>query len=196
MITIEKLEALKKGSSKVFNEIFNTYWEKLYAAAYSRVQDYGQAQDIVQEIFIYLWDRREELNLNPDSLEFYLLKSVKHRVINYYRSSKVKERVLEQALHHFDDVQHDHLLAIPYGEVEEFVKTQIEELPKTMKAIYKLRDDNFSIRDIAASLNVAEQTVKNNLTEAQQRLRKAVKWKFKEEQMTALFLSIIFLTKG
>lgn len=178
-LTELKLRALKKGDGKVFKEIFNTYWDRLFAAAYHRLQDDQQAQDIVQEVFVQLWDRREQLNLEPETLSFYLLRSIRNRVINYYYREKVREDLLLASLEYFDNVndnEHEELLL----EMEKFVNDQIEELPLTMKTIYLMREKQFPIKDIAIQLNLAEQTVKNNISEAQHRLRKALKRKIEE----------------
>lgn len=189
-----KLDALKKGDIKVFNEIFNAYWQKLFAAAYSRTKDEQQAKDIVQEVFIQLWDRREELHLTSGSFAFYLLKSVKNRVINYYYKEKVREVVLAESFKYFDEKEGARVFEEKIEEIEVFVNQTIDELPKTMRTIYQMRESQLSVKEIASRLNLAEQTIKNNITEASSRLRAALKKKINDEDLIYAILPLLLVT--
>lgn len=186
-----KLQSLKEGDSKVFNEIFDTYWQKLYAAAYSRIKDEQQAQDIVQDVFIHIWDRREHLSLKSETLEFYLLKSVKNRVINFYYKEKVRKHALSETLAFAGELENIAGFEERYPEMEIFVNSKIKELPTSMKRIYLMKENNYSIKEIAKHFNLAEQTIKNNITEASHRLRTALKKKFNAEYVL-LVLSCYF----
>ncbi|MDT3400984.1 RNA polymerase sigma factor [Mucilaginibacter terrae] len=195
IVNIEHLKNLKRGDSKAFNMIFNAYWDKLFRAAFYRVENYDQAQDIVQEVFIKLWDCRSDLNITEENIEYYLLKSVKHRVISYYRSSQVAESVLEASLKDFNEAFEGNM-NVQFEVVEKYVQTQLMQLPPNMRVAYQMRDDEHSITEIASHLNLAEQTVKNHLYEAKTRLRAAVKSEFLTDQIAMLFVAIILLTKN
>jgi len=190
-ISANQLDELKNGNSQVFELIFSTYWEQLFAAAYRRLQDEQQAQDIVQDVLIHLWDKKAVLNLKEEHFEYYLLKAVKNRVINYYQSEKVKEAVFLTEIKRFEGLEQEGVSQPVYKELEAYLSAEIEKLPVTMKKIYLLKERELSVRDIAASLNLAEQTVRNNITEAQVRLRKAVRSKFRAEYL--VLLPILYL---
>lgn len=64
------IDRLQKSDEQAFADIFQAYWKKLFAAAYRRVNDEQLAQDITQEIFMQLWDKRESLNVTTANLEF------------------------------------------------------------------------------------------------------------------------------
>jgi RNA polymerase sigma-70 factor (ECF subfamily) len=180
-ISADQLGELRRGNGKIFEAIFNRYWERLFAAAYQRLQDEHQAQDIVQDVLIQLWDHRSSLNLQTEYLEYYLLKSVKNKVINYYHSEKVKERMLQEQLNRFEELSQNDISLPVYQQLEEFLHTQIEALPITMRSVYQLKDKEYTVQEIACNLNLAEQTVRNNITEAQHRLRKAIRAKYRTE---------------
>src|ERR1700744_4970625 len=101
----EVIYRFREGDEQAFGVIFNTYWKRLFAAAYRRLGDEQLAEDITQEVFMKLWDRKEALRLSGENLEFYLLKSVKNRVINHFSSSKVKKAVLERVIHRMEGIQ-------------------------------------------------------------------------------------------
>ena len=62
-----------------FEAVYNLYWKKLYSICYKSIEDPDIAKDLVQDIFISLWERQEELIIN-DSLERYLVKAAKFKV--------------------------------------------------------------------------------------------------------------------
>ncbi|MDB4924225.1 sigma-70 family RNA polymerase sigma factor [Mucilaginibacter sp.] len=193
-ISADQVNELRQGNEKAFEAIFHRYWEQLFAAAHKRLQDEQQAQDIVQDVLIQLWNSRASLNLQPEYLEYYLLKAVKNRVINYYHSEKVKERILQEQRDRFEAISQNDISLPAYQQLEEFLHTQIEALPVTMRSVYKLKDKEYTVQEIACNLNLAEQTVRNNITEAQHRLRKAIKAKFRTEYSLLIFLFVL-LTK-
>lgn len=82
-----------------------------------------------------------------------------------------------------------------YRELESFVASEVDRFPQTMKAIFLMRSDQLSIRQIAQNLNLAEQTVKNNITEALNRLRSSLNKKFMDEDLAVLFVAATLLIK-
>ncbi|MFA6944433.1 MAG: sigma factor [Pedobacter sp.] len=66
------LEAIKLSNSSAFDILFDRYWDKLYNIALSRLNDSDQVQDIIQELFIKIWERKENINIKI-SFESYLL---------------------------------------------------------------------------------------------------------------------------
>lgn len=180
---------LQSGDPAAFTSIFECYWKQMFQAAYSRVNDEQLAKDIVQNIFLQIWDRRATLSLSSGTLEFYLLRAVRNQVINHYTSSKVKEAVLQKVMERMEAMCTDSQDLKRYLELEKFVDDQIESFPETMRAVFLLRSDHFTIQQIAATLNLAEQTVKNNITEAGRRLRLALSKEFSDDQLILLFIT-------
>src|SRR5437879_337067 len=84
---IELLAQIKKDDRFAFNILFDRYWKKLYQTALARLIDDVEAQDLIQEIFIKIWQRRKNLEIRT-SLENYLQRSVRLSVISHFRSKK------------------------------------------------------------------------------------------------------------
>ena len=185
------LSRLRGGDSRAYTVLFERYWKFLYSVAYRRVQDEHLAQDIVQEVFMTVWDKRVKLTIEPAYVEYYLLKAVKNRVINHFTSQRVKAGVLEQLMHRMDELADQPYSPSHYLALERFVDEQIERLPDTMRAVFLMRSDHHSIGDIARKLNIAEQTVKNYLTEASHRLRKSLVARFADSELVGLAILVI-----
>ena len=190
----ELLLQIKEDCHSSFDLLFDRYWERLYRVALARVDDDSIAQDIVQELFIKIWERRHTLDIQL-SFENYLLRAVKLSVISHFRSKKVNKVRLDDAL------QRVHLLETSinenagYFELEETLEKALSQMPDMLKKVYQLRSENKAVKEIAGELGVAEQTVKNYISEVLRRLRNAIIEQHPEKQVTYLALIIAILNK-
>jgi RNA polymerase sigma-70 factor (family 1) len=190
----ELLLQIKENDHASFDLLFDRYWERLYRAALARVGDDSVAQDIVQELFIKLWERRHKLTIQL-SLENYLLSAVRFSVISHFRSKNVNEVRLDDAL------QRVHLLEASinenagYFELEKTLEEALSKMPDMLQKVYQLRSENKAVKEIAGELGVAEQTVKNYISEVLRRLRMAIVDKHPEKQVTYLALILAILNK-
>lgn len=185
----EHLIRFKEGNEKSFSYFFEAHWDEMYSVSYRHLQDEDLAKDIVQETFIHLWERRHLIDINYPSLKPYLLKAVKNKIFNYFTSEKARKQILDQVLLRmqvFIDEQ-DYTFK-DYQNMENKLDTSIAKLPSMIKAVYILRADNTSISEIAEKLNIAEQTVKNYLTEARIRLKADLKQQLTDENLLLLFI--------
>lgn len=184
------LSLFKKGDSKGFTYFFNCYWEELYTVAFRHVRDEAQAKDIVQEVFIQVWEKRHLLHVDYHSLQPYLFKSVKNKVLNYYAREKIRENVLQNMFSRIDVIgilEGDTLSH--YRKLEQIVDQSVSKLPKLMQAVYLMRIDNQSVKDVSRDLNITEQTVKNYYSEAKRILKQDLSNRFAEhDSVTFLFV--------
>lgn len=188
------LQQIKNNDHSAFDVLFERYWKKLYQSALARINDKEVAQDIVQELFIKLWDRRAELDIKS-SFENYLLNAVRFNVISYYRSKKVTEANLQSALDRIDILEESIHSLSDYLELEKILQDAVNQMPEMLKRVYQLRSENLSIKDIGNEVGLAEQTVKNYLTEGSRRLRITVAEKYPEKHLTYIALLTILLHK-
>jgi RNA polymerase sigma factor (sigma-70 family) len=164
-----------------FNELFNRYWESLYRTALARLgDDELPAQDIVQDIFIKIWQRRHSLNIET-SVSGYLHSAVRFGVISHYRQLKANEEYLQEAMQRMSILENAIADHTDYYEMERTLEYEVSHMPETLQKIYQLRIDNYSIKDIAAETGLAEQTVKNYISEVSRRLRVVIKEKYPEK---------------
>ncbi|NRF39531.1 RNA polymerase sigma factor [Pedobacter foliorum] len=165
-----------------FEVLFDRHWDKLYRIALSRVQDTDDAQDILQEVFISIWNRRNSIVIKT-SFEGYLTGALKFAVISHLRSQKAKQHQLEEAMQRInilettvDDLSNYYLL-------EKTLEEAVNAMPQMLKQVYLLRSDNLSVKEIADKLGLADQTVKNYITEVLRRLKIVISRKYPEEYL-------------
>jgi RNA polymerase sigma factor (sigma-70 family) len=184
------LDQLKLDNNLAFATLFDRYWKRMYRAAHARLSDPATAEDIVQDIFIKLWQRRQVLNI-AGPLENYLLSAVRLSVLNHYRSQKLNTVVIEEALDRIMLLEDSLESLTDYIELEKTLALAVTAMPAMLKKVYELRSENRSIKEIAKELGLADQTVKNYIAEVIRRLRIVIVKEYPEKSLH--YLPLLFL---
>ncbi|MFW0718279.1 RNA polymerase sigma factor [Pedobacter sp. N23S346] len=166
------IASLKNDDPFAMEQIFNAHWEKVFDSAFKKLGDEAIAQDITQEIFISLWEKRKKLEVTGD-LSGYLYGAVKHRIVDYYRSNAVKdihrsEFAILMNQKRMNTADENLILQDTAQEVE----AAMQRLPERMRLVISMsREQDKTVKEIAGELNVSVQTVKNQITAAMKLLR-------------------------
>ena len=164
----ELQKLLAKRSQPAFEVIFDRYWKKLYNYAYKIYRSEEICQDIVQEIFISLWNNAKDTPIL--NLDAYLTRSVKYKVANHIRSLKFNEEqidILENIA-----IPEKSVNDIEYIEFEKGVLNEIDKLsPKCKEVFVMSRFDNYTNSEIAKKLNLSIHTVEKHISNAIKHLR-------------------------
>jgi RNA polymerase sigma-70 factor (family 1) len=167
----ELLALLKDGEEAAYTEIYNRYWEQMSLYVLKVIRSEGDAQDIVQEVFVSIWKRREVLEVKG-TLVAYLLRSVRNLSIRYIETHITKRDFLRTLS---DSVQHLDLSGVNALELEQLeaqITGAIAGLPPKMREVFLLsRQENLSYKEIAHRLHIAETTVKKQVSNALQLIR-------------------------
>lgn len=167
----ELLTLLRAGESQAFSEIYERYWESLSLYTLKVIQSKEDALDIVQEVFVSIWKRRAELNIEV-SLNAYLFKCVRNLSIKYIEKNITKRNFLSTLSLSFQDNDLTNIDALELKELEITIDNAVAKLPPKMREIYLLsRQENLSYRQIAEQLEIAETTVKKQVSNALKILR-------------------------
>jgi len=167
------IQALKMGEAKAYTFLVDTYHHKLCVYAYSLAHDHDSAEDIVQNVFMHIWNKRD--NLKTDfSINSFLYKSVYNEFIDQYRKSKTifpleKKHIDELSFLVEEENQHsfERLIAL--------VKQEINQLPTKCKEIFILsKEDGLSNIEIAEYKNISLKTVEAHMTKAFSTIREKV----------------------
>lgn len=154
------------------DELFNTYWEFVFDAAFRKLGDEEAAQDLTQEIFISLWENRASLEL-AGNLHGYLYGAVKYKVINYIRLQAKRDGhqvELSYLMNQQSTLEADAQLILK--DLNKDVDAAMARLPERMRLVVAMsRNQDRSIKEIASELGVSVQTVKNQITAAMKILR-------------------------
>lgn len=157
------LKKMAQGDAGAYETIFNTYWKRLYLYAFKVYNDEPLCEDMVQEVFINLWERRKELKIIQ--LESYLFRAVKYKMANAVRNLKFTEDHLS-ALNKIttDDTN---ISNIEYKELQKEINNLINSLPKKCKNVFIMsRYDQLTNAEIAAELNLSIRTVETHISNA------------------------------
>ncbi len=166
---------LKNGDTVAYEHLYDLFWQKLYKHVLIRIRDEEASKDIVQTIFINLWERRDKISVET-TLEQFLFGAAKLQVLNYFRSEKADEKLLSHTLQKLKDVSTPFNELDAYLEMEKLIDVEVNKLPDNMRNAYLLKQGH-STKQIAEKLNLAEQTVSNHISEATRRIRLRLKEK-------------------
>lgn len=168
----ELLAFIARGDEKAFGTVFDHYWLMLCDAAYKRLQDKDQAQDIVQNIFVRLWLRRETLMIS--NLSVYLFTAVRYGVLDYITRQRTFNEFYEPFVVMLEDTDTPDALLIA-RELMDLVYAYAATLPEKRKQIFLLHiKEKLSTKEIAAELGITQKTVQNQLHTALQGLQKHI----------------------
>ena len=162
---------LQTGDELAFTEIYNRYWDKLFSIAANKLKDLDEAEEIVQDIFVSLWKRRNELG-SIETLSPYLAVSVKYRVIKFLdkRNNQQKYTDHRQRVTSIADDSTEQW--IEFEELRSRLAMFVADLPEKCRLVYRLsRESGYSQKRIATELGISEKTVEAHLGKALKTLR-------------------------
>ncbi len=163
----ELLQHLTAGDEMALRSLYERYWNRLYEYAVHKVEYQETAEEIVQDIFIDLWRRRDHLVI--ERLEPYLFGAARNRIIDVIRAGMARKYHEESAqLIRFTGVQHlDAEEELAYKELYAAIEEGLDLLPEKTREIFRLnRLDQLSAREIAALLDMPARTVEYHITHA------------------------------
>lgn len=168
------LNALRDGSLNAYESLFKKYYPMLCAYAH-RFVDLEDAEEIVQEVMLWMWEKREELIIES-SLNQYLFKMTYHRSLNLI----TKKEIISRAETYFCSKKQEEMLEdINYYQIEELTKRiedAISALPESYRIAFVMhRFKQMTYKEIAEALNVSPKTVAYRIQQALYLLREDLK---------------------
>lgn len=171
MEEIEWLASLKKGNVKSMELLFNQYYTPLTRYAQTLVCDIHEAEDIVQQLFVSVWEKRQQQEINT-SVRAFLYKSVYHASLNVLKHQKVKTKFQLFGSEDQDLTQNEASELIETNELEQQIKEALKKLPPACATVFKLsREENLKYKEIAQHLEISIKTVENQMGKALSILR-------------------------
>jgi RNA polymerase sigma-70 factor (ECF subfamily) len=158
-------------TEKDFERIYNSLWSKLYSVAYNYFRDKSAAQEIIQEVFINLWLKRDSVSEIVD-LEAFLFRCVKNKIYDQFDKIACQEKLRQQLTAQLSEETDSTEKEIEYTETLELINHEIDNLPDTTKTIFRLsRFDRYTNDEIAGRLHLSGKAVEYHITRALKRLR-------------------------
>lgn len=176
----ELFEAIILNNEKAFNQLFERHWLRVYSIGYRYVKNEEDALEITHDIFLNIWNKRHQLQIN--SFKSYVVTAAS------YHGIRKRQTNATSALQYVEDydvlenetLQHEQNRGecnVGEQEINVTVDTLLNKLPKRCQEIYLMsRQEQLSITEIAERLGISKRTVENQLTTALKHLRTGLKY--------------------
>ena len=162
---------LKRRDETALSVLFDIYYEKLYLFAEKYIYDSDKAHDIVQDVFLKIWENAERLELTS-SIQHYLFASVRNGCLNYLKSLQIEDRNNRKYAEAYIESQNVDM--VDDEELLARVRQVLDELPEKCREVCLLRFvEGYKYAEIAARLDMNENTVKAQLHRGMERLKQA-----------------------
>lgn len=163
-------ERIRAGDERAFESVFRTHYAHLVRMAESVVRERALAEEIVQEVMLELWRRRESLEVEQ-TFRAYLIRSTRNRALNHIRHQRVVAR--EAAIAAVDPPNSPSAEEDVLGvELERAARDAIDGLPDRCREVFQLsRDQGLKYAEIASVLEISIKTVEKRMGEALAELR-------------------------
>lgn len=156
---------LKKGDEQAYTYLVDNFHHKLCVYANSLLNDSSLAEDIVQNVFIKIWERRQDLKENL-SIQSFLYKSVHNEFIDHYRKRKYIIALEEKHINSLDKITHENNNN-SIEETHEMVKREVQQLPFKYKHTFILsKKEGLTNIEISEYLGISIKTVEGRITKA------------------------------
>lgn len=164
-------------NKKEFEHIFNTYYHSLCKYLLLFTTDFAQIEDVVQSIFIKLWEDRD--TITTINVKSYLFIAARNRILNAIRDSRNREDILEDFYKNELIIENAEEI-INFEEFYNLVQESVNHLPERTQEVYRLsREQKIPYKIIASDLNISIKTVENHMTNALKRIGDYLKSHYK-----------------
>ncbi|MEQ8472320.1 MAG: sigma-70 family RNA polymerase sigma factor [Marinoscillum sp.] len=178
--------------SSWFEKVYHENFERLFRYAFSILGQKDAAEDVVSEVFMHFWDKREEITEIEDIVP-YLLRSVRNLSINQKKRnnfSKYDSIIIGEELPFSNGLNPE--LILLGNELEEIVKAICKDLPPHGLLVYEMaRKKGYSKKEIAAELGITIRTVNKHLNNVLCQFRKALESRYRKTDNHHFFISKI-----
>ena len=155
----------------LFTDIFKEHEYTLYMLALRLTKSDQHAKDIIQEVFLKLWECRDSIQ-NIENMEAWLYRITENKVIDYLRKTAADLRLKDAAWNAMQQVLNETETLISAKEYNLIIRKAIDRLPPQRKLIYRMnKEKELSYQQIADELNISRHTVKNQLSTAIRSIR-------------------------
>lgn len=154
-----------------FSEIYKIFWKRLYGLAYNYFRDKATSQELVQEVFIKLWVKRDELAEVKD-MEAYLFRCMKNKIYDEYDKIASQEKVKKHTLAIYKEATYAMEEGMAYEETLALINKELEKLPLTTQRIFRMsKFQRYTNNEIASELQLSAKAVEYHITQALKKLR-------------------------
>lgn len=183
------LARLRKGDVNAFEEVYQKCNGPLYLFVFRYIKSKQEAEEIVQDVFIQLWMKKENIRENL-SFKSFLFTITKNKIIDYFRRKKTKDLYLNYLRNYTEIISTTTDQDFIYKDFDSLIAQIVNKLPEKRKMVFIMNKKLGMTRaEIADFFQVSENTVKNQLQEAMDFIRQNIR----KEVFTLLFFLFVWL---
>lgn len=161
----EIVSALNKGDEAAFLKIYELYWYKVYLIAYRRLGKKEIAEELTQDLFLKLWEKRT--TLKPQKIDNYLSVAIKNAVIDHIHSALVANKYMDFHKAYGESASRQTQETVEFDDLSLAIEKGLSNLPQKTQEVFKLnRLNSWGPDKIAKHLNLSEKTVGYHLTKS------------------------------
>jgi RNA polymerase sigma-70 factor (family 1) len=154
-----------------FNAIFREQEYKLYTLVLRLTKSDQYAKDIIQEVFMKLWEHRDRMH-EIDNVEAWLYHVTENKIMDFFRKASADNRLKKAIWYNLQEILNDTCAQVEAKEFNILIQNAIDQLPAQRQTIYRLnREKGLTYKEIADELHISRHTVKNQLYESAKFIR-------------------------
>jgi RNA polymerase sigma-70 factor (ECF subfamily) len=187
------LRQLIAGDAEAFREVYNKYNKKVFSFAYYLTKSRDTAEDMVQEVFIKVWEKRDQIDPQRD-FSPYIKTITQNHVYDFLKKAKRDKALQEKIYAGMQAIKQEEPDVILERELKRLYAQAIKNLPPQKKIIYNLhRNEGFSYDEIAQQLGLSKNTVRNHLHEANKSVQDYVSG---HSDLTVIIIALCMFKNG
>lgn len=167
------LKQMAEGNRQAFTELYKRYWEDLFITAANVLRGKEEAGDVLQDVFLSLWNRRNDLNLKG-SFAAYLHTSVRYKCLHYIEKNITRrDYLVVLAKVSLSTSSSNVEFNLQLKEMQQMINKTVAKMPPKMQEVYKLsRLEHMSHKEISDLMSISVETVRKHIQHALQLIKK------------------------
>lgn len=171
---IELLQKLTEGDSAAFRQIYECYQGRVFLFAYRLTKSKASAEEVVQEVFVKLWEKREKVKIDKN-FSAYMLTMAKNLVLDGLKKAAYDRKVQQRIYHQMQALRNTTAEQMIQKELDRLHRQAIDALSPQRRNVYILsREEEMSYQEIADKLGISRNTVRNLMVEALESIREHI----------------------
>lgn len=181
---------IKEGNKSAYEKLFNEFAPKIYHFSLSYLHNTADAEELVQDVFLKIWDKRETLD-QSGNLKAFIYKVAINTIYDFIRRKNVEHAFKDYVEAHATNSSSNTWHEVIYHEMQDRLNELIEQFPEQRKKIFKMsKQEGLTNDEIAGKLNLSKRTVENQLYRAVAYLKEHLK----NEPFTFIVFLYLFYT--
>ncbi len=170
------MQRIKAGESLAYDTLFKKYYAYLCMVVFRMTQDKNEAEDVVQEVMLEIWRKRETIEIK-NAVKPYLHRAVRNKTLNRIRDNKLQFEGEDQLVE-LPSLSSSPIQQMQGEEMADLIKKTYENLPERCRIVFSLvKYEGLSYKETAEKLEISIKTVENQISKALRIFRKALKIK-------------------